>query len=211
MKIKFVVGNANTFCSKVWTVKIHRDDIYIMCGSGKYHKVSLHGSGVCHSALTSDQAKNFSMPFEKRTNVRWTASPNENECMVAFTALISYDQLDDKSEDMSAASNLLRIPTPPICSAVVVYFVKANVGEKEVEYQLEDGIHLLQSVKLKSGIVFSILYSYTTAFNSLIQAANTKFLELKEKLQRTTDKQLTSGFTVVSDNKNQMYYIELKG
>lgn len=211
MKIKFVVGNADALCSKVWTVKIRRDDVYIMCGSGKYHKVSLHGSGICHSALTSDQAEKFGVPFEKRTNVRWTASPNENEYVIAFSALISYDQLDDKAGSMNTASNLLRIPTPPIGSVAAVYFVKANTGGKEIEYQLEDSVHLLHSVKLHSGMFFSILYSYTTSFNSLIQATNAQFMNLKENLQKTTDKHLTSGFVVVSDSKKQMYYIELKG
>ena len=89
--------------------------------------------------------------------------------------------------------------------------MKANTGGKEIEYQLEDSVLLLHLVKLHSGMFFSILYSYTTSFNSLIQATNTQFMNLKENLQKTTDKHLTSGFVVVSDSKKQMYYIELKG
>ena len=43
------------FLYKGWYVKIKRDDVYIMSGSGKFHKISLHGSGVCHSAVPQDE------------------------------------------------------------------------------------------------------------------------------------------------------------
>ena len=209
-KLKFVVGSSPRRCSRIWTVKIKQDDVYIMDGSGKYHKITLHGSGVCHSAIPSEQIAHFNMTREQRTAVRWKIVPQSGETLVALTVLMAFDQLGDRPSQSTFPADVFVIPTPPIHSAVAIYFVKSNSNEKMVEYQLENDIHLICSVPLQSGNTLAILYHYTNCFNALIDECKTIVSTSVAELQSTTTKKITSGFMMISNGNNSNYYIGLK-
>ena len=208
-KIKFVVGNSAKWCSKVWTVRILHNDVYIMCGSGKYHKVSLHGSGVCHSAVTKEQAERFNISPMQRTNVRWKVNPQTDESVIAFTALISFEQMADRSASFAFSDNILSIPTPPVSTAAVIYFVKTRSNGKIVNWQFDSSAQLLTSIQLQSGDTLSIIYRYTAEFNHLIAECKSQATKFAQLAQKIALRKATSGFYVVSDSQDRMYYIEL--
>ncbi len=73
---KFIVDGAFSKCSQVWTVKSWKNDVYIMDHRGKEHKISLHVSGICHSAVTREESSRFSLTPKQRRNVEWKLSLN---------------------------------------------------------------------------------------------------------------------------------------
>lgn len=210
IKFKFVVGNTSKWCSKVWNIKIKRDDVYIMCGSDKYHKISLHSSGVCHSAIAQEHMQRFDLKREERTNVRWISSPDIYESCLAFSILVAFDQMDNRSASFSFPDDLLKIPPPPVSSAVHVQFIKTNSCGKEIKWHLDPGIHLLHSVQLKSGDTLSIIYYNTNSFNPLIEQCKSYLASFATQIQPLTSHKLTSGFITAFDNSNKPYHIELK-
>lgn len=209
-KIKFIVGSTDVCCSKLWQVKFKRDDVYVMSDSGKYHKISLHASGVCHSAVTAEQMSRFNMTPEQRTAVRWTVLPDINEARVAFTILVAFSELRDQSARQTHEDSVLRIPTPPVSTAAVIHFVKARTQGKPIFWNLAPGIHLLHSEVLASGDTMSIIYNYTSAFNNLIQQCKGKLSNIASNIQPPAPLKLSSGFVTAFDSDGNPYYIELK-
>ena len=209
-KIKFIVGSTDICCSKLWRVKFKRDDVYIMSDSGKDHKISLHASGVCHTAITAEQMSRFNMTPEQRTAVRWSVLPDINEARVAFTILVAFSELRDQSARRTHENDVLRIPTPPVSTAAVIHFVKTKSQGKTIRLRLAPGIHLLHSEMLASGDTMSIIYYYTSAFNDLIQQCKEKLTGIASNVQPPAPLKLSSGFITAFDSHGNPYHIELK-
>lgn len=210
MKLRFIVGDTNKYCSHIWKVVTCKEDVYIMCGSGRQHKISLHGSGVCHSAVTQEHMADFNIEPGKRTNVRWKLSLEENESAIALTVIIPFDQLADRSASISPNKQISRIPTPPIGTAAVIYFIKTKSGQSEINWILDPGVKCLHTLRLQSGDTLSILYRYTQQFNEMV-GQQKKLLSCMANIAKTkTSRQITGGFVVVEDAQGRMYWIELK-
>lgn len=208
-KIRFIVGTSDEWCSKPWYVKIKRDDVYIMSGSGKFHKISLHGSGVCHSAVPQDEIVRLGITPEQRTAIRWKVQPEAGQAQLAFTILIAFDQMK-KRVGRNVDSNYIRIPTPPIYSAAVIQFIKTRAEGKSVTWELAPGIKLLASVPLASGDNIAIIYYYSNAFNHLIEDSKAALKKIAMRLHPEPPLRLSSGFVTASDRNHNFYHIELK-
>lgn len=213
-KFQFVVGNTDKWCSKPWRVKFNRDDVYIMCGdettAGKYHKISLHKSGTCHSAITWEKMSQFNLTPEQRTALQWQIKPKEGESFIAFTILIAFDQLDDRTSAAKEMSGFVRIPTPPIFSSAVILFIKTNSQGKPIHWDLAPGVHLLYSEDLPSGNTVSIVYYYTNAFNHLIKQCTQLLHEKADENPPPAPLRASSGFVTVTDSNGNYYHKEIK-
>ena len=203
---KFIVGKQGERSSKVWSVKVRKSDVYIMNAQGKQHKISLHKSGVCHSAVTKESCEHFGMTPEQRTSVRWKLSLEDYESAVAFSLIFHYDQLQSCENSQGV---IQEIPMPPINAAAVVQFVKTKANNKDVAYELADGLHLLRSIKLDADYVLTVIYYYTNQFNSLVKSC-------EEKIHKTLESRMppkplipNGGFVTVFDKKGQAYYVEI--
>lgn len=203
------MGSTNEWCSKTWYIKIKRDDVYIMCGSGKFHKISLHGSGICHSAVNKDKIGCLGITPEQRTAIRWKVRPEAGQAQLAFTILIAFDQMDKRPSNIVDGS-CIRIPTPPICSAAVIQFIKLRAEGLAVTWELAPKVKLLASVKLASGDHIAIIYYYSTAFNHLIEKSKATLQKYAMQLRPEPPLELSSGFVTASDRNNNFYHIELK-
>lgn len=208
-KFRFIVGNSSEWCSNLWYVKIKRDDVYIMCGSGKYHKISLHGSGICHSAVPKEEIFRFNLTPEQRTAIRWKVQPEAGQSQIAFTILIAFDQMRNHGTG-GLSSECIRIPTPPVFSAAVIQFIKTRAEGKPLKWSLPPGIHLLASEALSSGDYISAIYYYSTAFNDLIEKSKRTLKFYAARLQPDPPLVLSSGFVTASDRNRNFYHIELK-
>lgn len=208
-KFRFIIGDSNKWHSNLWRVKIKHDDVYIMCGSGKYHKISLHGSGVCHSAVPKEEMFRFNLTPEQRTAIRWKIQPEAGQSQIAFTILIAFDQLRKYSTG-PLPDDCFHIPTPPVFSAVVVQFVKTRAEGKRLNWDLPPGVHLLISENLRSGDNISAIYYYSTAFNGLIEKSKKTLSFYAASLQPDPPLVLSSGFVTASDSARNFYHIELK-
>lgn len=158
---KFMVGKPDSLCSRIWSVKIRKNDVYIMNEMGKEHKISLHKSGICHSAVTKESAEKFGMTSEQRRAVEWKLKDDKSN--IAFAILFPNSQLRNRNKKNSKTDNILYIPIPPICSSVVLYVVKINyAGDlQNLVFDLDKGLHHLHSVQLASGDIITLLYFYT--------------------------------------------------
>ena len=206
---KFVVDGAFSKCSQVWAVKIRKNDVYIMDHRGKEHKISLHASGICHSAVTRETSPRFSLTPEQRCNVEWKLSLNHGESAIAFSIIFPYDQITHSPEAMNISADTLHIPPPSIGEAVVVQFYKTRANGCNIRYTLADGVHLFHSVALESGDVLSAIYYYSSSFNNLINEAKKRIKDFAQKQSCPKDLVLTSGFVNPFDNSGIPYHIEI--
>ena len=82
----FCVGTSNSNRSTVWKIVVDKNDVYIMSKAyGGSAKVSLHQSGVCQIAMTSEKIAEFGIAQEKRPGDRWYYTPEDNTANNIFT------------------------------------------------------------------------------------------------------------------------------
>lgn len=206
---KFVVDGAFSKCSQVWSVKIRKSEVYIMDCRGKEHKISLHSSGICHSAVTREASARFSLSPKQRRNVEWKLSLNHGESAIAFSIIFPYDQITFSPDNLNIAADVFHISPPSIGEAVVVQFYKTKADGNNVQYTIADGLHLLHSVVLESGDVLSVIYYYTNNFNDLINEAKKRLRNFAQKQPCPPNLVLTSGFVTVFDQASIPYHIEI--
>lgn len=206
---KFMVGRPDSICSRTWSVKIRKNDVYIMNEMGKAHKISLHESGICHSAITKESAENFGMTPEQRRAVEWILK--DDKINIAFAILFPHSQLRNRKNKNSTTNNILYIPIPPICSSVVLYVVKTHYtgNMQNVILDLDKGLHHLHSVQLASGDIITLLYFYTERFNSLIKEAEKRIYAFTAKNMPKPPLKVTSGFATVNDSDGIYYQVEV--
>lgn len=204
---KFAVGGPERIYSEIWSVKIRHSDVYICSRHGKDHKISLHESGICHSAVTRETSGRFGLTAQQRRAVEWTVDTAHSGWADAFTLLIPYGQLRPQPPDASVPPQLLCIPCPDAPLTVAVKFFKTRADVDKLTFEAPCPIHPLRSVRLSSGECLTAVYFYTAEFNSVIESAGERLRELARKLPVSEGVKLTDGFVSVSDAAGHYYHI----
>lgn len=206
---KFMVGTPESLCSRIWSVKIRKNDVYIMNELGKDHKISLHESGICHSAVTKETAEKFGLALKQRRAVEWNLKDDKNN--IAFAILFPHSQLRNRKNKNIKANNILHIPIPPIYSSVVLYVVKTHYtgSLQNLTFALDKGMHHLHSVQLASEDVITLFYRYTAEFNSLIKETEKMMYAVTMKHVPKSPLKITSGFVTVNDSNGIYYQLEI--
>ena len=208
---KFIVGNPDSLCSKVWSVKIRKNDVYIMDAAGKDHKISLHESGICHSAVTRESASRFNLSPSQRRAVEWKLN---NQIDIAFAIIIHNSQLSKHNYKSIKKDNLYSIPILAIESAVVIDFIKiphSSALERFNDFKLKSdkNIHYLHYVQLDCGDIIAVRYQYTSSFNKLVMEAQNKVKMYAKSTPHSPSQTLSSGFATVCDAYGYYYRIEV--
>lgn len=203
---KLVVGRAERFFSKVWAVKIRKDDIYIMDRNGKDHKVSLHASGICHSAITKEaNEKYFHMSPKQRCATKWIIDINQMMVGDAYNIVVPYNQL---REQPPIPDSVLRIPGPLQPFSVVIKFIKTRADVAQIDFLSPPTIYPLHTVKLASGEKLWVVYYYTVDLNTVIESAYQMLTRVALSAKPKEPLKLTSGFVSVEDSKKRQYHID---
>ena len=208
---KFIVGNPDSLCSKVWSVKIRKNDVYIMDAAGKDHKISLHESGICHSAVTRESASRFNLSPSQRRTVEWKL---KNQIDIAFAIVIHNSQLSMHNYKSIKKDNVYSIPIPAIESAVVIDFIKiphSSALEQFNDFKLktDKNIHYLHHVQLDCEDIFVVRYQYTLSFNKLVIDAQKKVKMYAKSTPLPLGQNLSSGFVTVCDAHGYYYRIDI--
>lgn len=204
---KFAVGSPDRLYSEIWSVKIRHSDVYICNRHGKDHKISLHESGICHSAVTREASGRFGLTAQQRRAVEWTVDTAHSGWADAFTLLLPYELLRPQPPDAPVPPQLLCIPCPDTPLAVAVKFLKTRADVGALTFEAPYPIHLLRSVRLASGECLTAVYFYTAEFNSVIGSANNRLRDLTRKLPLSEGAKLSGGFVSVSDAAGHYYHI----
>ena len=121
---KLAIGDEQAIYSKVYSVLVRKNDIYLR--GNKEHKISIHGSGVCHSAMTSEEASAWKIPIEERTANRWKANSKE-QAEFLFGFVFPFWGLNSTTEENLSSTQVKYIPYPPLNHDVIIMFAKSNV------------------------------------------------------------------------------------
>ncbi len=135
-KFQFFVGDNYFVRSSLWNVIASRNDLMLIATAwGDDFKVTLHKSGECHSALTSEYAKRSKIRNQERYFARWSVAPKCNIADIAFRIIIPYSQTANFFGIEYPKEDCIHIPAPKegYCCEIFVYKVANLKGLLEIE------------------------------------------------------------------------------
>lgn len=159
-RFEFCVGTSNSNRSTVWKIVVDKSDVYIMSQAyGRSAKVSLHQSGVCQVAMTSEKIAELGIAQEERPGERWHYTPEDNTANNVFTIDILNCFLTDFSEKEQIAPNVKFIEPPTDDRITEILFYKINTTNP-VEGIAPAGYFHLCDFALSNGEHFTACYHY---------------------------------------------------
>lgn len=157
---EFCVGTSNSHRSTVWRIVINESDIYIMSEAyGRSAKISLHKSGVCQIAMTSELTRELGILKEERPSERWYYTSPKNTGNIVFTIDILNHFLSDFSEKEETKPGVKYIVPPEDGRLTEILFYKINT-DSPFEGETPDGYNHLCDYKLSNGEYFMVCYHY---------------------------------------------------
>ncbi len=208
---KFIVGEPDGLHSKVWSVKLRNGDIYIMTNRGNWHKISLHKSGMVHSAITKEKYDFFGMTQKQRLGAQWNKALNINECGNMFNIIFPHSELYCNALD-SVPEKTMKVSISSENKSIVIAFLKLRTHEEQVTLELShtEKIHILHTVKIDKDHYLITCYYYTNRFDTIIKNCRDKLKQHTENIPKPKEGiKLTSGFVTITDTTYQTpYYIE---
>ena len=170
---KIMVGSFNTLHSTVWSIKLRKGDVYLMTDSGgNAHKVSLHKSGIVHSALTQEKYKDFEMEHNDRTRVRWSKALQLNQADIMYSIIFPHSELYEASLN-TPLEGVLQVPLSEKHEATVVNFIKVRTDAGRISLCCSNSnkTQSLHSVKIDDEHFLNVSYYHTSLLNDEIRQA----------------------------------------
>lgn len=159
-RFEFCVGTSNSHRSTMWKIVVDKSDVYIMSKAyGRTAKVSLHQSGVCQVAVTSEKLKELGIPGEERPGERWHYTSEQNTANNVFTIDILNCFLIDFSdkEETSPDTKYITPPEDGRLTEIVFYKINTTMSVKGVA---PDGYNQLCDFDLSNGEHLTVCYHY---------------------------------------------------
>lgn len=193
---RIAVGLDDSFSSRVWTVVTSGEgDVFIMDRHGREHKITLHKSGECHSAVTSDSwdaiSRKFRLSYKSRCNNKWFVDATTLGYVDAFNLVFPYTQLKDRRDEMKPSTKeLLRVPfsSAPlslhgqITHSTIIKFIKATPEAEETNIEKALNINIIKSVKLNCAENLLIGYYHTNELANQLQVLSNRAIAYAAKI-----------------------------
>lgn len=209
---RIVVGLDDCFSSAIWSVLIRGSDVIIMNQHGSEHKITLHKSGECHSAITSEHwdstREKFNLNPQSRCNNKWFIDVPSLGYADAFNLVFPFDEIKDRSgKSKQSLKELVRVPLllAPLspyeqkANSTIIKFIKAKpeIDENALSRLLH--VTIIKSINLNSEENLLVGYYYTNDLSCELQ-----FL-------RRILKQKTTGMDSSYVYDNSFFSFELNG
>lgn len=156
-KIRIAVGSAAELHSSAWTIWTRGDDLYAASSSSRgFAKLSVHASGVCRYAWTSESGTTNADEGADRVLERWRIQPvgasDWETCFsLAVPTIFVPRRFDHNGLPAARRASIVWVPPAAIMHGRLVTLFRAKSPHLDIREAINGGYDVIGQLSLQSG------------------------------------------------------------